>query len=151
VARTTAWIASSVALLGSAWLIASYDPLHASRAYFGTDTRVASIAFGAALAALIVVLPHACRRASRAGLQLLGWAGAACIGWMWCVLDGQDERLYRGGLTLAAIAATCVIAAVVTHRTGALARVLSLRPLRALGLVSYGAYLYHWPLYVYLT
>jgi hypothetical protein len=44
-----------------------------------------------------------------------------------------------------------VIAAAITHREGWLARTLSLPPLRALGLVSYGAYLYHWPIYVILT
>src|SRR5207244_4691069 len=47
-------------------------------------------------------------------------------------------------------AAVAVIAAAVHPRRGPIARVLSLRPLCVLGLVSYGVYLWHWPVYVVL-
>jgi peptidoglycan/LPS O-acetylase OafA/YrhL len=47
VARTTAIVSATLAALGSAWLVFGYDPRHASRSYYATDTRVASILFGA--------------------------------------------------------------------------------------------------------
>ena len=41
-----------------------------------------------------------------------------------------------------------VIAGAVLVRDGYVARVLSMRPLHTLGLVSYGVYLWHWPLFL---
>jgi peptidoglycan/LPS O-acetylase OafA/YrhL len=150
VARTTAIVAATLAVVGSAWLILSYNPADPSRSYYGTDTRIAAIAFGALLAALVAW--HGGRAISvgvQRSIQVFGWAGAATILVMWKTLDGTSDLLYRGGLTVAAISATCVIAAVITRRDGLLARGLSFGPLRALGLISYGAYLYHWPIFVY--
>ena len=59
--------------------------------------------------------------------------------------------LYRGGFLLLALAVAVVIAAAVQPKAGPLGRVLSLPPLRALGLISYGVYLWHWPVYLMLT
>ena len=44
-----------------------------------------------------------------------------------------------------------LIRAVTGGPAGRLARVVSLRPLTALGAISYGVYLWHWPVIVYLT
>ena len=59
--------------------------------------------------------------------------------------------LYRGGFLLHALAVAVVIAATAQPKAGPLGRVLSLPPLRTLGLMSYGVYLWHWPVYVLLT
>src|SRR5439155_25782528 len=68
----------------------------------------------------------------------------------WTRLDGQSSTLYRGGFLVCGLAATAVIAAAVHPQPGPLARTLSLRPLCELGLISYGVYLYHWPIDVAL-
>jgi hypothetical protein len=52
---------------------------------------------------------------------------------------------------LCAIAATIIIAAIVHPEEGPTARALSFGPLVALGLISYGVYLYHWPIFLWLT
>jgi len=44
-----------------------------------------------------------------------------------------------------------VVAAAAHPQPGPLARVLSWRPLVAIGLISYGLYLWHWPVYVTMT
>jgi hypothetical protein len=68
--------------------------------------------------------------------------------WAWTALSGEDIRLYRGGLAIAALAVAAVIAHVVTVPDGLSARLLSLPPLPALGRISYGVYLWHWPVFI---
>ena len=63
-------------------------------------------------------------------------------------MTGQSAFLYRGGLLLFAVAAIAVIAAAMHPRPGPISWALSWRPLCLLGLISYGAYLWHWPVYV---
>jgi len=72
------------------------------------------------------------------------------LGWAWARVPGQSSFLYHGGFLLGGIAAVTVIAAAAHPRRGPIARVLGLRPLCVLGLVSYGVYLWHWPVYVVL-
>ena len=57
----------------------------------------------------------------------------------------------RGGFLLVAIAVAAVLAAIVESPKGKLARWLSLRPLCYAGIISYGLYLRHWPVFLFLT
>jgi hypothetical protein len=54
-------------------------------------------------------------------------------------------------LALCGLAAVAVIAALTHPEPGPLSRVFALRPLCALGLISYGLYLWHWPVITTLT
>jgi len=59
--------------------------------------------------------------------------------------------LYRGGLLGVALAAALVIGAVARHPGTPVARLLSWAPLVGLGRISYGIYLWHWPVLVLVT
>ncbi len=121
-----------------------------TRVYLGTDTRGAAILFGAALAASGIA--HVKLAGARAwALDAFGIAAAGVLGTAWVLLDGKSPLLYRGGFWVTQLSALVLIACAVCAPGGAVARALSLRPLRAMGLISYGVYLWHWPVYVVLT
>jgi peptidoglycan/LPS O-acetylase OafA/YrhL len=59
--------------------------------------------------------------------------------------------LYHGGYLVVAGLAAVLIAAVTQAQTSWLTSVLSLRPLAGIGLISYGLYLYHPPIFALLN
>jgi peptidoglycan/LPS O-acetylase OafA/YrhL len=131
------------------------------RLYYGTDTRALPLLLGCALAALrpaagfdaaLSRLSNAQgQRAGRAFIQLAGLAGAA--GLVLCWLNTQDRStwLYRGGFAVVALSAAGVLLSCSDAPRGPLSRLLSFGPLRYIGMISYGLYLYHWPIFQYLT
>jgi peptidoglycan/LPS O-acetylase OafA/YrhL len=84
-------------------------------------------------------------------LATTGALGAAFIAWALLRAHGSATWLYRGGLFTLGLAVDAVLAAIVLVPRGWLARGLSLRPLRVLGLISYGVYLIHWPVIVAMS
>ena len=143
----------AVLLLALASVVATvclYTPENTSRVYLGTDTRAAGILAGAALACLTLQRRELTVRQAR----LLDGAGVAALlmlGAAWALLDGQQPFLYRGGLWLTELATLVIIRCALERERSYVARLLALRPLRLVGTVSYGAYLWHWPVDVVLT
>jgi hypothetical protein len=84
-------------------------------------------------------------------LDLLGVVAIVGLGVAWWKLEGDNPFLYCGGLWLTEIAAVVLIACATTGASSLVGRALSLRPLPLLGTLSYGIYLWHWPVNVFLT
>jgi peptidoglycan/LPS O-acetylase OafA/YrhL len=148
----TAVLVTSLLLAGvsSVLMIVLYNPANTNRVYFGTDTRAAAILFGAALAAWLTIHGPTRTRRARVVLEVVGLLGAVALAVAWTRLDGQSATLYHGGFLLCGLGATAVLAAAVHPQTGVLSRALSFQPFCALGLISYGVYLYHWPIDIIL-
>jgi peptidoglycan/LPS O-acetylase OafA/YrhL len=120
------------------------------RSYYGTDTHIQVLLVGAMLAVAWLRWPPQAAAAQRAW-RVAGLAGAAVCLTMFVHTSGSDRWLYRGGFTLFAGAGALVVAAVVVPGSGLLARALGVAPVRAVGRVSYGLYLWHWPVDVCLN
>ena len=145
-------VALGLAAASAALMAVLYRPGHdPERVYLGTDTRAAAILIGAALAAFLSWRGPVAGRGARFGLELVAFVGVVTVGWAWVHFDGANAALYQGGFLALEVAAIAVIACVVHPVSGPLARALSFAPLRALGLISYGLYLWHWPVFLVLT
>lgn len=123
-----------------------------NRLYLGTDTRVAAVLLGAAVAAHRIHLGPRRWHATRPVRIAVGTAAMLPLLVLWIVLDGSDRSTYRGWLALAGVLATLVIASLTDRADGGpLGRLLSHPALVHLGRISYGLYLYHWPVYLLLA
>ncbi len=122
-----------------------------TRVYYGTDTRLFGVLLGALAAVLLLSGAVGRLRWLVGALPILGIG--ALVGVLLAArrLSDRTDGLYEGGLfALSAGVAVLVLAVTVAPARGA-AGVLSWRPLRAVGVVSYGLYLYHWPVFIYVS
>jgi peptidoglycan/LPS O-acetylase OafA/YrhL len=138
----------------SAWQAARlYDAGQGlGHAYYGTDARMAEILVGSLLA-LALVRPDGLRVLGDRGRHLLdvaALAGLAVIGYAFANVSTEGAGLYRGWLLGVAVSTAAVLAATVQPGSWT-GRALSLQPLVGLGVISYGVYLFHWPLFLWLT
>jgi len=118
------------------------------RAYFGTDTRAQALLIGCAVAALACVgeIPS-----SPAAKRFIGGAaivGAVFVVALWVLLDGTGSPLlFAGGFTLEGLAVGLIVVHVLQEPAAPLSRALAVEPLRWVGRISYGLYLWHWPVF----
>ncbi|MEX2255400.1 MAG: acyltransferase family protein [Acidimicrobiia bacterium] len=142
---SVAGIAASFAVM-----VLTFDSTDPSRAYYGTDSRASQLLVGVLLA--IILARWAPKTASQQrGVQVLGIAGAAFSVWAFMATTDRDAWLYHGGFLLFAVATALVILAIVQPASSPVGRVLSVRPMRWVGMISYGLYLWHWPVVVALS
>jgi lysophospholipase L1-like esterase len=92
----------------------------------------------------------AARRAARAAIT-----AAAMVAMVWAAVlvatvTTATSWLYEGGMALVALATIAVVLAA-AGPSGPVRALLSVAPLRALGRISYGVYVFHWPIFLWLS
>jgi peptidoglycan/LPS O-acetylase OafA/YrhL len=141
-----------LAAASAIWMAVVYRETDIWRAYFGTDTRAHSLLIGAALGVAILGWSGPRTRRTRVALEIAGGVALVFLTVVILVCGLETSPwLYRGGFLLIAIASATVIAAAVQSGSPVVGRGLAARPLAAVGLISYGLYLFHPPIYAWLT
>jgi peptidoglycan/LPS O-acetylase OafA/YrhL len=159
VTLSTVGAVASIVVMGL--LFSDGDP---SRAYYGTDSRAHGLLMGALLAMAITTRRstasttgrrwrHATERVSVPGwaYATLGAAGVAVMGVMFATVGDQDAWLYPWGFVLFEVAVVAVIFSVARAGRSWVSAGLAWRPLCWVGAISYGLYLWHWPVLVFLS
>lgn len=141
-ALCAAGVAGSTAVMA-----ATFEPGDPLRAYYGTDSRAHVILLGALLAIVLAVRPPGPAMERRLGIA--GPVAFAALLAGWAVAEGTDAAYYRGGSVVHAVL-VCVVIASALHR-GPLRRALGIGPAAWVGRLSYGLYLFHWPVIVWLV
>ncbi|WP_214408054.1 acyltransferase family protein [Pseudonocardia lacus] len=141
---TIAATAAIASLVVAVALAGTPDP---TRVHMGTDTRASALLLGALVATRPVrgVLALATGRWAAA----LATALAAGLAAMWVLVDGERSAwLFGGGLVAHSLAAALLVGLCARTPSGPATAALGWGPLRWTGRISYGLYLWHWPLLV---
>lgn len=110
-------------------------------AYWATPARLGEILVGAALAGGCLLWEQRSR-----WLGLIGVAGLGVVLWTAVEWPTRGGPAYDGWLGVFSLASAALILGLQTP--GLLRRVFSIGPLVWLGRISYGVYVYHWPVFV---
>ena len=156
-------------------------PSSVMRVYEGTDTRSQDLLVGASLAIGMAIWaqrrrplpehglpPHTHRirfgspirtidaweitpRPWKIALQVVGWAAIATYAYLWSHLSAPTPFLFEGGYFLVAVGVAIVIFTAVTNQLGGVSRALGNPVFQYVGKISYGTYLWHFPLFAILS
>jgi peptidoglycan/LPS O-acetylase OafA/YrhL len=131
-----------------------------TRLYYGSDTHSQSILIGCALGSALAIVKHrrgidsllpvAQSTAGRRILSVVGILSFVGLAWQWTHLGPANPFTYEGGFLVGALLTAGILVSASCAPRGPLARALSIRALRAIGAISYGMYLWYFPVFQYI-
>ena len=152
------WLMLAAAIAGAvasaAWMARLHTPgADPSRAYYGTDTRAQALFVGIALAVAVRIAGPPRTVRGRTVLTVAVYPALAVYLWMITSVSERDHWMFeRGGFLLIAVVSAVIIYGMAQPAAWSPAhRFFVWRPVRWSGRISYGLYLYHWPIYLLVT
>jgi len=134
-------------------MIVLFETVSYHRATAGTDTRAWQLLLGSGLAVVVVrgrgVVARS--RATRIVIEVAAAVSLLFLVWVATQVSVSDRWPYDGGLILVGLATIVLVVAALQPQRGVAASLLSWPPLVWIGLISYGLYLYHLVVYVWLS
>ena len=139
--------------LASAVVMALLAPNgYTTRAYYGTDCRAQALLVGAAISIGLTLWHGGAARAWFTRLAgVLGIAGALGTAALWMTTAETTTFAFSGGFMVASLAAGAVVLGCVAAPRSVVVRFLELPPLPQWGRISYGVYLWYWPVLLVMT
>ena len=139
--------------LASAVLMAFLAPNgYTTRAYYGTDSRAQALLVGAAIAiGLTLWRDGSARRWFTRLASLLALAGVAGTAALWATTAQTMTFAFSGGFMVASLAAGAIVLGCAVAPRSLVVRLLELPPLPQWGRISYGVYLWYWPVLLVMT
>ncbi len=138
------------AIASAVWTVWLYrQGASLDRIYYGTDTRAAEILMGGFLAVVLYRFPL---RLGEVGKRVMAVVGVVAFGitvWWWATANLSDLWVYQGGFLLVATVSCALIASLMSG--GPVAWLMSWGFLPSMGRISYGLYLFQWPIMLWLT
>ncbi len=146
------WLASLGALASAVWMGHLAPNGFTARTYYGTDTRAQGLLVGAALATGLILWRERTRTVGFERLaKVVGLAGIVGTGVLWATTSEYSTDAFRGGFLVAGLCAAMVVFGAVVAPKGPAVTLLEIPPLPALGRISYGIYLWYWPVLLVIS
>jgi peptidoglycan/LPS O-acetylase OafA/YrhL len=163
-AKNKAWYLTlgGLGLLSLVTTLVLFDPEHTSVVYYNTFARLGEMVAGVALAYALrgwwgrwvpsarrVPGGHQHPGATRHAVNVGTTVALVVSAVLWARVGTGDLWIYRGGMFVVAALSLALIVGAMSD--GPVSKLLATRPLVAAGLISYGLYVYHWPIFLWLT
>ena len=154
--RRLAGLLGALALASAVWMAwLAADGADPAYLYYATGTRVQELLVGSLLAVLVLDVRTRAGSGTTSRRVRFGaaetYVGAVGVVAVLIMATDTGTWLYRGGFLLFCLCVALLLDGLARAPASPVSRGLGWRPLVLVGVVSYGLYLWHWPLFLLLT
>jgi peptidoglycan/LPS O-acetylase OafA/YrhL len=140
----------TVSSISAMWMTILHDPtLDPSRVYYGTDTRIFSLLIGASFAVIAPQQPLT--KLKKWPFELMAATGFAVFLLMIFYTNQYDSFIYEGGMALLSLTTACLVLSLAMSPSVIVNKILEWKWLKWIGIRSYGIYLWHYPVILFMS